>query len=69
VRVDCALPLDTQPTLAPAQPTGPVRPPDTGNGGYLSQDGSGFPLWTLVALALGSTALVAGGVVARRAAK
>jgi hypothetical protein len=72
-RVDCALPLATQPTLAPAAPTpgtGVIKPPDTGNGGYLGQDsGSGFPLWTLIALALGSTVLVAGGVVARRAAK
>lgn len=69
VRVDCALPLATQPTLGPSQPTGPITPPDTGNGGYLGQDGAGFPMWTLIALALGSLTLVAGGVVARRAAK
>lgn len=68
-RVDCALPLATQPTLAPAQPTGPITPPDTGSGGYLGQDGGSFPMWTLVALVLGSMTLVAGGAVARRAAK
>lgn len=73
IRVDCALPLVTQPTPAPPAPTPPtgvVKPPDTGNGGYLGQNGgSGFPMWTLVALALGSMTLVAGGVVARRAGK
>jgi adhesin/invasin len=67
IRVDCSLPI---PTVAPpgASPTPPggVRPPDTGNGGYLGQDSAGFPLWTLVALALGSFALVAGGMVTRR---
>ncbi|MBI5289876.1 MAG: hypothetical protein HY873_12965 [Chloroflexi bacterium] len=69
VRVDCALPLVTQPTLGPAVPTGPITPPDTGNGGYLGQDGASFPMWTLIALALGSMVLVAGGVVARNSAK
>jgi hypothetical protein len=72
IRVDCSLPIPT-PTSAGPLPT-PTRPggvigPDTGNGGYLGQDGSaGFPAWTLVALALGSVALVAGGLVTRRAA-
>jgi len=69
VRVDCALPLETQPTLAPPVPVGPITPPDTGSGGYLGQDGGSFPMWTLIALALGSMVLVAGGVVARNAAK
>jgi hypothetical protein len=47
-----------------------VTPPDTGTGGYLGQDSSaGFPMWTLVALALGSFALVAGGMVTRRAGR
>jgi hypothetical protein len=69
IRVDClpelATPVGPQPT--PTTPGG-VTPPDTGNGGYLGQDSSaGFPLWTLVALALGSVALVAGGLVTRRA--
>ncbi len=68
IRVDCALPLDTQPTLAPPT-TGPITPPDTGNGGYLAQDGSSFPMWTLIALALGALAMVGTGVVARNAAK
>lgn len=41
-----------------------------GNGGYLGQDGSaGFPMWTLIALALGSVALVVGGLVTRRSGK
>lgn len=68
IRVDCALPLVTQPTLAPpptVPPTGPISPPDTGNGGYLAQDG-GSSLWTLIALAIGGTIVVAGGLVARR---
>ncbi len=67
IRVDCALPLETQPTLAPPPtvPTGPIAPPDTGNGGYLAQDG-GSSLWTMIALAIGGTIVVAGGLVARR---
>ena len=75
VRVDCALPLVTQPTLAPPPPAVPtarigVTGPDTGNGGYLGQNGSSaFPMWTLVLLAVGSLTLVAGGAVARRAGK
>ena len=71
IRVDCALPLATQPT-APAAAAAPTRVgiggPDTGNGGYLGQNGaSGFPMWTLFVLAIGSVVLVAGGAVARRA--
>jgi hypothetical protein len=69
VRVDCALPLATQPVAVPTA-RGGIAGPDTGNGGYLGQsDSSGFPMWTLIALALGSMTLVAGGVVARRAGK
>ncbi|MBI5285751.1 MAG: hypothetical protein HY874_11735 [Chloroflexi bacterium] len=72
IRVDCSLPI---PTVAPPAPTptggrGTIGGPDTGNGGFLGQDGSaGFPMWTLVALALGSAALAAGGMVTRRAGK
>jgi hypothetical protein len=72
-RVDCSLPVPTPTGTGPvATPTrsGTIGGPDTGNGGYLGQDSaSGFPMWTLVALALGSFALVAGGMVTRRAGK
>ena len=72
-RVDCSLPIPTPTGTGPvATPTrsGTIGGPDTGNGGYLGQDSaSGFPMWTLVALALGSFALVAGGMVTRRAGK
>ena len=71
IRVDCSLPVPTVvvPGASPTPGTG-VRPPDTGNGGYLGQDSTaGFPMWTLVALALGSFALVAGGMVTRRAGR
>lgn len=74
IRVDCSLPVAV-PTLpavvvAPTAPTGAISGPSTGNGGYLAQNGSaGFPLWTLVALALGSVVLVGGGLVTRRAGK
>jgi len=72
VRVDCNIaaagtPVGGAPTATPR--TG-IGVSDTGTGGYLGQDNSaGFPLWTLVALALGSMALVAGGMVTRRAGK
>jgi adhesin/invasin len=67
--VSCSLPVPTA-TAVGGAPGGGVTPPDTGSGGYLTQDGSaGFPLWTLVALALGSVALVAGGMVTRRAGR
>ncbi len=74
IRVDCSLPIPTPTSAAPVPtPTGgrgAITVSDTGNGGYLGQDGSaGFPAWTLVALALGSVALVAGGLVTRRAGK
>jgi adhesin/invasin len=74
IRVDCSLPIPTAVPAGPtATPTGGTRGvigPDTGNGGYLGQNGSaGIPTWTLVALALGSVALVAGGMVTRRAGK
>jgi adhesin/invasin len=73
IRVDCSLPVPTPTGTGPvATPTrsGTIGGPDTGNGGYLGQDSaSGFPMWTLVALALGSFALVAGGMVTRRAGK
>jgi hypothetical protein len=73
IRVDCSIPIPTQPTA----PVGPVATPtrsgiggpDTGNGGYTGQDGSGFPTWMLVALGLGSLALVAGGLVTRKVSK
>lgn len=74
ILIGCTLPLATQPTLAPpvaptSTPRTGIAGPDTGNGGYLAQDGSSFPTWTLIVLALGSVALVAGGAVARRAGK
>jgi hypothetical protein len=74
ILIGCTLPLVTQPTLAPAvpptaTPRSGIGGPDTGNGGYLAQDGSGFPMWTLIVLALGSVTLVAGGAVARRVGK
>lgn len=69
IRVDCALPLETQPTLAPGGGSGPISPPDTGNGGYLGQDG-GSSSWLLVALAAAlGTVVFAGGLVTRRAGK
>jgi len=72
-RIDCALPVATVvPPAGSASPTprGGIGGPDTGNGGYLNQNGaSGFPMWTLIALALGSVTLFAGGVVTRRAGK
>jgi hypothetical protein len=71
IRVDCSLPIPSQPTTPAGQPTpgGGVRPPDTGTGGYVGQDGAGFPMWTLIALGLGSMALVAGGLVTRKVSK
>ncbi len=43
---------------------------EKGKGGYLGQsDSTEFPTWTLVALTLGSAALVAGGLITRRAGK
>ncbi len=51
-----------------ATPVTGVTAPNTGTGGYLGQSSNaGFPLWTLVALALGSFVLVGGGIVVRRA--
>jgi hypothetical protein len=73
IRVDCSIPIPTQPTTGPGPVATPTRSgiggPDTGNGGYVGQDGSGFPTWMLIALALGSVALVAGGLVTRRVGK
>jgi adhesin/invasin len=71
IRVDCSVPIPTQPTAVPSgTPGGTIRPPDTGNGGYLGQDGSaGFPVWALIALAAGTVALVAGGMVTRKAGR
>ncbi len=72
IRVDCSLPI---PTVAPAaSPTagggGTIVGPNTGTGGFLGQDDSaGFPMWTLVALVLGSLVLVGGGMVTRRTGK
>jgi hypothetical protein len=45
-----------------------VTGPDTGTGGY-GQDGGFLSMWTLLALAIGGSVLVAGGLVTRRAAK
>jgi hypothetical protein len=56
--VDPVDPVD--PTPAP-----PIVPPTTGTG-FASQ-GGGFPLWTLLALAVAGVALMGGGLVTRRA--
>lgn len=72
IRVDCSIPIPTQPSpvASPTRPGGQIGGPDTGNGGYLGQDSnSGFPMWALAALALGSLALVAGGMATRRVSK
>ncbi len=76
IRVDCSLPVPTAVPPVVGAPTpvgggvGTIAGPNTGTGGYLNQDGSSsFPMWTLVALALGSVVLVAGGMVTRRADK
>jgi hypothetical protein len=71
IRVDCAQPVPTVPAATPTSTGGGVIVgPNTGTGGYLGQDGSaGFPMWTLVALVLGSLVLVGGGMVTRRAGK
>lgn len=72
IRVDCSLPVPTVPAASPTPTggTGTIVGPNTGTGGYLGQDGSaGFPMWTLVALVLGSLVLVGGGMVTRRAGK
>ncbi len=71
VRIDCSLPV---PTVAPPAPTATpgtgITGPSTGTGGFLGQDDSaGFPMWTLVALVLGSLVLVGGGMVTRRTGK
>jgi len=70
--VACIQPTPTAPPPGPtATPTrGGIIGPETGTGGYLGQEGSaGVPTWALIALALGSVALVAGGAVARRVGK
>lgn len=66
-RVDCALPISTQPSPAATPTRTGISGPDTGNGGYLGQDSaSGFPMWTLVVLAAASLTLVGGGLALRR---
>jgi hypothetical protein len=74
IRVDCLQPTPTTPPAPAGTPTatggGTIVGPNTGTGGYLGQDSTGsFPMWTLIALAMGSVALVAGGMVTRRAGK
>jgi hypothetical protein len=70
IRVDCNAPAAGQtPGAASPTPGSGIGGPDTGTGGYLAEDSAGFPMWTLVALALGSVALVGGGLVTRRASK
>jgi hypothetical protein len=69
ILVNCSLP-DVIATAVATPPTGTISGPDTGNGGYLGQDGSaGFPAWTLVALAIGSVALVGGSLVTKKVSK
>jgi hypothetical protein len=72
IRIDCNTPAAATATPGGPAPTpggGGVIGPDTGSGGYLSQDSAGVSSWTLVALALGSMVLVAGGMVTRRVGK
>jgi hypothetical protein len=74
IRIDCLQPTPTPippvPTATPKGGAGGIVGPGTGTGGYLGQESTGsFPMWTLIALALGSVALVAGGMVTRRAGK
>lgn len=72
VRIDCLPSLATATAAAAggatATPRTGITGPNTGTGGYLgNSSSSGFPMWTLIALALGSFVLVGGGIVARRA--
>jgi hypothetical protein len=72
LRIDClpSLATATAAAGATATPVGGITGPNTGTGGYLGQDSnSGFPMWALAALALGSFVLVGGGIAARRAGK
>ncbi|MDE3097389.1 MAG: hypothetical protein KGK07_15485, partial [Chloroflexota bacterium] len=70
ILVGCQPSLATPSAVAAAPTATPVTgvtAPNTGTGGYLGQSSNaGFPLWTLVALALGSFVLVGGGIVVRR---
>jgi hypothetical protein len=72
IRIDCNTPAAATATpggaATPTRPGG-VLPPDTGSGGLAGQDSAGFPMWMIAALALGSLALVGGGLVTRRAGK
>jgi hypothetical protein len=72
IRVDCNAPAAQQtpggPVASPTRPGG-IGGPDTGSGGYAGEDSAGFPMWTLLALVLGSVALVGGGLVTRRVGK
>jgi hypothetical protein len=71
IRVDCNIPAVIATAIATASitPGTGIGGPDTGSGGYTGQDSAGFPTWILVALALGSVALVGGGLVTRRVSK
>lgn len=67
VNCNLAAATPTGPVASPTAPTGTISGPNTGTGGYLGQDGSaGFPMWAILALALGSFLLIGGGVVVRR---
>jgi hypothetical protein len=69
VRVDCILATPTAPPASPT-PGGPIRPPVTGNGGYLSQDAAGGISWiALAGLALGALALTLGGAAVRKVSR
>jgi hypothetical protein len=52
--------------VVPVDPTPPVVTPPTTGTGFTAQ-GGGFPLWTLLALAVAGVALMGGGLVTRRA--
>ncbi len=69
VRVDCILATPTAPAASPT-PTGPITPPVTGTGGYLSQDAAGGFSWiALAGLAIGALALTLGGAAVRKVSR
>ncbi len=69
IRVDCILATPTAPPASPT-PTGPITPPVTGTGGYLSQNAAGGFSWiALAGLALGALALTLGGAAVRKVSR
>lgn len=69
IRVDCILATPTAPPASPT-PGGPITPPVTGTGGYLSQNAAGGFSWiALAGLALGALALTLGGAAVRKVSR